>query len=188
MSSSNPPSPLPLSLSPSSLSPPFLPCFHRPVSFITAYLNCLFLLSRASAFSAPMWHQHHWTSCALWFIISDILALLHHACYVPLALVLSTFLTHIWPSYSTSLLYLGTSLLDPVLSTLIFLIHSDLPRFSTFAFTPLHSNPIWSLSSALYSQLWLLHSFYYIIAPLFTALIDWIGSDRIGLDQLNLAQ
>ena len=163
MSSSNPPSPLPLSLSPSSLSPPFLPRFHRPVSFITAYLNCLFLLSRASAFSAPMWHQHHWTSCALWFIISDILALLHHACYVPLALVLSTFLTHIWPSYSTSLLYFGTSLLYPVLSTLIFLIHSDLPRFFYICLhsAPLQSNliiPLCSIFSTLIDPLLLLYT------------------------------
>ena len=127
-----------------------------------------------------MWHQRYWLSCALWIISSTILAPIQYACYSPLDLLISTFITTLWPSYSTSIFYIGTSLLIPLFSTLVLFFHPFLPRFSPLSFTPIHSNPTWSFHSALYSQLWFLNSVSSIISPLYTSLLNRIGSDCIG--------
>ena len=65
---------------------------------------------------------------------------LQYACYVPLAILLSTFITPIQHSYSTSLLSLDTPTIAPLLPTPIFLLHFDLPRF--IHLTSIQSNPI----------------------------------------------
>ena len=127
-----------------------------------------------------MWHKCHWPYFALWFISSDFLAPLHYDFYAPLTMPLSTFLTTIQNYYLTSLFSFGTSIIAPLLPTPILL-----PHFYPLAFTPIHSNPIWSTPSVMYSQRWLLRSFSSIIYPLWTALTNHIRPDSIKLNWIS---
>ena len=107
---------------------------------------------------------------------------------LPPALIISTFLTPLRPSYSTSLFSLGTSLLAPLLSSplryscsiLIFHVFLHLPSLRSNTIQSDHPTQIYILNSdcSTHSPLYLLLS----------ALHCSIGKDQIGLDQPSLAQ
>ena len=107
----------------------------------------------------------------------------------PIFLLHFALLDHIFSIRAVISVLLLYDHLAPFLSTSFFstFLHSVLLQSNLII--PLcsdRSNPIWSSPSALYYQLWLLHSFCSILAPVFTTLLDWIGLGSIGLYWIGL--
>ena len=186
--SSNSPYTILLTLSPESLPPPLLPHFHHLISFISKSLHCMLSLSRTYVVTSPMFHQYHSYSCALCFLRYDIFSPLYYDNYEMPVLPLPNFITQIQSSYSALILYLGNTLLAPLLCSY------STPTCHIFS-TCLHSAPLQSYLSIPFIYFWsnllapspLCSTLTYPIILLYTCPnlhlllgLYWIGSAQFG--------
>ena len=129
-----------------------LVCTSTSISIVTLfcrYIHCPHAPPAPFTFSRTLLYRI-WFSCpsSLWlfYISRSIFLYFSHSC--PLFFLRS--------SYSFSLFSIGADILAPLFSTPIFLLHYDLPHFSSLSFTPIHSNLILSFPSVISEPLYLI--------------------------------